>query len=405
MRQHPALANGPIYLDYNGTTPIDPAVLGAMTPYLATHFGNPSSAHAYGASARAGLDLARAQIADLVHARTGRIVFTGSGSEADALAIRGSVLAHPRAQAGLALADGPSGRPRPHVITQATEHPAVLAACADLVELHGVDLTILPVDATGRVNPADVADAITDHTVLVTIMHANNETGTTQPIADIAAVTHERGALMHCDAAQAIGKVAVDVDELGVDLLTIVGHKMYAPKGVGALYVRDGLALRPLVGGGGQEYGLRAGTENVPYAVALGHAATLAVSALAAGETARLTGLRDRLEQRLHSVLRGRSHLNGHPHDRLPNTLNIRIEGTSALALLAAMPELACSAGSACHAGQDVPSPVLSAMGIPPSEALTAIRLSLGRWTTIDEVDRAAEQIARSRTSDRATTR
>ena len=384
MSAHPALADRPIYLDYNGTTPIDPRVVEAMLPYLATTFGNPSSGHAYGADARAGLDLARQQVADLVHAGSGRIVFTGSGSEADALAIRGAVLA----------AQGRDGSRVPaHVITQATEHPAVLAACADVVDLHGVELTVLPVDGDGRVDPGDVASAIRDHTVLVTIMHANNETGTVQPIAEIAAVAHARGVLVHCDAAQSIGKLDVDVDALGVDLLTIVGHKMYAPKGVAALYVRDGVAVRPLIGGGGQEYGLRAGTENVAYAVALGHAAALAADALAAGETQRLTDLRDRLESRLADALPGRVHLNGHRTHRLPNTLNVRIDGAPALALLADLPGLAASAGSACHAGQDTPSPVLSAMGVPAPEALTAIRLSLGRWTTADEVDAAASRV------------
>lgn len=382
---HPALTDRPIYLDYNGTTPIDPGVVEAMSPYLAARFGNPSSGHAYGGDARAGLDLARRQVADLVSGTSGRIVFTGSGSEADALAIRGAVLAH---RGRGAAPTGPA-----HVITQSTEHPAVLAACADLAELHGVELTVLPVDRDGRVDPADVADAITDHTVLVTIMHANNETGTVQPIEQIAAVAHARGVLVHCDAAQSIGKLDVDVDALGVDLLTIVGHKMYAPKGVAALYVRDGVALRPLIGGGGQEYGLRAGTENVPYAVALGHAAALASQALAVGETQRLAGLRDRLESALREALPGRVHLNGHPTQRLPNTLNVCIDDAPALALLSRLPHVAASAGSACHAGQDTPSPVLTAMGVPTPQALTAIRLSLGRWTTADEVDAAADRI------------
>jgi cysteine desulfurase len=382
MNPQPGPAGRPLYFDYNGTTPIDPAVLDAMLPYLTSEFGNPSSSHAYGGAARAAVDAARDQVAELIGARDGRIVFTGSGSEADTLAIRGTVLANRR-----------PGR-RPHVITQATEHPAILAACGDLAELHGVDVTILPVDRWGRVDAASVERAITDATVLVTVMHANNETGTLQPIAEIARATHARGVLVHCDAAQSVGKIAVDVDALGVDLLTVVGHKMYAPKGVAALFVRQGVALRPLVRGGGQEGGLRAGTENVPHLVALGRAAGLAGQALAAGEAGRLTGLRDGLHHALDAALPGRVHLNGHPSERLPNTLNVSIDGVRALTLLAGLATVAASAGSACHAGHDAPSPVLTAMGVPADRAMTAVRLSLGRWTIDDDVQRAAALIA-----------
>ncbi|QGF25064.1 aminotransferase class V-fold PLP-dependent enzyme [Raineyella fluvialis] len=376
------MAGRPIYLDYNATTPVDPEVVAAMVPSLEREFGNPSSTHAYGRPARAALEAARDRVAGLLHAGAGRIVFTGSGSEADALAIRGAVLANRR-----------PGR-RPHVITQATEHPAVLAACRDLEELHGAEIAVLPVGPDGLVDPLAVADAITDDTLLVTVMHANNETGTIQPIAEIAAAAHERGVLVHCDAAQSTGKIIVDVAELGVDLLTVVGHKMYAPKGISALYVRDGVALRPLVGGGGQEGGLRAGTENVPYAVGLGRAAEVAAAALEAGETRRLTALRDRLEAGLKARLPGWVHLNGHRTRRLPNTLNVRIDGMRALTLLDDVAVLAASAGSACHAGEDAPSPVLTAMGIPADEAMTAVRLSLGRWSTEAEVDAAAAAIA-----------
>jgi cysteine desulfurase len=387
VRAHPGLRDGPIYLDYNATTPVDPSVVEAMLPYLVEEFGNPSSAHVYGHAARRALDEARHQVGELVGAADrGRVVFTGSGSEADALAIGGTVL-------GTVLAGRAERRPV-HVITQATEHPAVLAACAQLRELHDVRVTVLPVDGAGLVDPGDVADAMTEDTVLVSVMHANNETGTIQPVAEIARVAHERGALVHCDAAQSAGKIPVDVAVLGVDLLTVVGHKMYAPKGIAALYVADGVQLRPQIAGGWQEGGLRAGTENVPYAVALGHAAHLAHRALEAGETERLRGLRDHLARRLSDLLPGRVHVNGHPSRRLPNTLNVSIDGVRALTLLEMLPGVAASAGSACHAGQDTPSAVLTAMGIPADRALSAVRLSVGRWSTLDEVERAATQIA-----------
>lgn len=252
---------------------------------------------------------------------------------------------------------------------------------------------MLPVDGRGRVDPQSVADAITDATVLVTVMHANNETGTLQPISDIARVAHARGVLVQSDAAQSVGKVRVDVEELGVDLLTVVGHKMYAPKGVAALWVRDGVTLRPLVGGGGQEGGLRAGTENVAYIAGLGHAALLAARALHDGEAERLTGLRDHLHRALEQFLPGRVRLNGHPTERLPNTLNVSIDDTRALTVLGEATGIAASAGSACHAGHDTPSPVLTAMGIESGRTLSAIRLSLGRWTTRADVDHAAAAI------------
>lgn len=384
---HPGLTGRPVYLDYNATTPIDPAVVEAMLPYFTEEFGNPSSTNVYGDSTRTALAEARSRVAALLAAPPrSRVVFTGSGSEADALAIRGAVLASKR----------PRGRA--HLITQATEHPAVLAVCADLEQLHDVRVTVLPVDDTGLVDPEDVARSITSDTVLVTVMHANNETGTLQPIEAITRIAHERSVLVHCDAAQAVGKVAIDVGALGVDLLTVVGHKMYAPKAIAALYVADGVPLRPLVSGGGQEFGLRAGTENVAYAVGLGRAAQLAQSALEQGETERLRELRDLLARRLEERLPGRAHLNGHPTLRLPNTLNVGIDGTRALSLLADLPDLAASAGSACHAGQDSPSPVLTAMGQGSSRALTALRLSVGRWTTTEQLEQAAAHIASAAT-------
>lgn len=380
--------DGPIYLDYNATTPVDPRVADAIRPFLAEHFGNPSSSHAYGAAPRGALAAVRAQVADLVGATPAEMVFTGSGSEADTLAIRGVVLA--------ALTDDPArwAHGRPHVITQVTEHPAVLRACQALHRLHGVDVTYLPVDTDGLVEPGALADAITDRTVLVSVMHANNETGTIQPVADLAEITHAHGALLHTDAAQSIGKIAVKVDTLGADVLTVVGHKMYAPKGIAALYVRDGIHLEPLVPGGGQEHGLRAGTENVAYAVALGAAADLTARALDAGESDRLRGLRDTLHTLLEQRLPGRVHLNGPQDARLPNTLNVSIDGVSGDTLLANTPEIAASTGSACHSDHTDPSPVLTAMGRTPAQGLSALRLSLGRWTTHESVIAAADALS-----------
>ena len=380
---HPGLLGRPVYLDYNATTPVDPAVVEAMTPYLTREFGNPSSSHVYGAAAHEALERARGQVARLIRADPDTIVFTGSGSEADALAIRGAVLA------------APAGRRR-HVITQTTEHPAVLAACAELETLHGVDVTYLGVDADGQVDACDVAAAITPDTVLVSVMHANNETGTIQPIARIARATRAAGVLLHVDAAQSAGKIDIDVVALGADLLTIVGHKMYAPKGIAALHVRRGVRLHPLIGGGGQEHGLRSGTENVTSAIGFGEAAELASRSLADGEPARLRGLRDRLEHRLTELLPGRVHLNGHPTERLPNTANIRIDEAPALRLLDRLTDVVLSAGSACHAGQDQPSTVLTAMGLTHTEALESLRISLGRWTTAEEIDEACDHIAQA---------
>jgi cysteine desulfurase len=364
------LRTGPIYLDYNATTPVDPRVLDACLPYLTEHFGNPSSTHAYGRAARAAVDAARAAVAGLLGCAPGEVVFTGGGSEADTLAIRGAALVN---------------RDRgDHIITQETEHPAISATVDALARWHALRVTRLPVDEHGLVRPSDLAVALTGGTVLVSIMHANGETGTIQPIAELADLAHAHGALFHTDAAQSVGKIPIA--GLGVDLLTIAGHKLYAPKGVGALYVRAGLALEPAVYGGGQEGGLRSGTENVALTVALGAAARLASVAS--------PSLRDLLHDQLVEHLPGRVALNGHPTSRLPNTLNVSIAGVSGRALLAAVPEIAASTGSACHEGVDAPSAVLTAMGIPGERALSAVRLSLGRWTTESDVDRAAKLLA-----------
>jgi cysteine desulfurase len=375
MTMHPGLEEGPIYLDYNATTPVDPAVVDAMLPYLVKHFGNPSSAHQYGQAAHQAVDTARGQVAQLLGCAASEVIFTGCGSESDTLAIRGAALTLQQ-----------RGK---HIITQVTEHPAVLNSCRALTRLHGFRVTYLPVDVYGRVNPADVEAAIDDQTVLVTIMHANNETGTLQPIAAIAEIAHRHGVLMHTDASQSVGKIPTDVGTLGVDLLTVAGHKLYAPKGIGALYVRRGLQLEPVIYGGGQESGRRAGTENVAFMVGLGTACVLARGQLASSQV-RIRGLRNTLQHRLEQYLPGTVHLNGHEIERLPNTLNVSIDGVVGEEVLAATPEIASSTGSACHEGSTEPSAVLMAMGMSRERALGALRLTLGRWSTEDEVEQAA---------------
>ncbi|MQA01994.1 MAG: aminotransferase class V-fold PLP-dependent enzyme [Streptosporangiales bacterium] len=380
----PGLHDGPVYLDYNATTPVDPRVVDAMLPYLREHFGNPSSSHHYGEQPRLAVARAREQLAALLGGSADEVVFTGSGSEADALAVRGAALA--------------GGREGAHIVTQETEHPAVLETYRSLQRLHGVDVSYLPVDQHGRVDPQAVADAITPRTALVSVMYANNEVGTLQPVREIVEVAHRHDVLVHTDAAQGVGKLDVDVRQLGVDLLTVVGHKMYAPKGIGALWVRTGVRLEPIAYGGGQEGGLRAGTENVALAVALGAAADLAAADLAAGEPDRLRGLRDELHRGLGERLPGRVLLNGHPTCRLPNTANLAVTGLTGDQLLAAAPGIAASTGSACHSGTTQPSPVLEAMtrelAAGEGWASSAVRLSLGRWTTAADVDRAVSALA-----------
>ena len=377
MDIHPGLAGGPIYLDYNATTPVDPAVAAAMWPYLALHFGNPSSAHTYGHYAHDALVEARQQVSALFECMPDELIFTGGGSESDNLAIR-----------GLALALRGRGR---HIVTQVTEHPAVLNTCRALERLHGFEVTCLPVDATGRVDPASLAAALRDDTTLVTIMHANNETGVLQSLAELAEIAHQRGALLHSDAAQSVGKLPVHPRELGVDLLTVAGHKLYAPKGIGALYVRRDLLalLEPVIYGGGQEFGRRAGTENIAGIVALGKACQLAAEQLPASQV-YLSRLRDHLYQLLERALPGRVHLNGHSSERLPNTLNISIDGIIGEEVLAGVPGIASSTGSACHEGNTEPSPVLTAIGLSRTRALAALRLTLGRWSDEQQVEEAA---------------
>jgi cysteine desulfurase len=367
----------PIYLDYNATTPIDPVVAEAMLPYLREQFGNPSSTHAYGARAREAVDRARGEVARLLGAHPDEIVFTSCGTEATNHAIKGAVFA--------AFARGQIAQ---QVVISAVEHPATQEA-AGFVERLGFKRVVVDVDRYGVVDLDALERKLRAPTLLVSVMHANNETGSLQPVAEIAKLARERGALVHIDAAQSAGKIEVDVAALGADLLTLAGHKLYAPKGVGALYIRRGVRLEPFVHGAGQESGRRAGTENVPYIVALGEACRLARETLP--ETgARMQRLRDRLWAHLQTGLRDRVVLNGHPERRLPNTLNASFIGLIGSELLEAIPDIAASTGSACHEGQVSISPVLAAMRLDPLVARGAVRLSIGRYTTEAEVDRAA---------------
>jgi cysteine desulfurase len=369
--------NSPIYLDYNATTPVDPLVADAIEPYLHQHFGNPSSTHVYGRNAHQAVERAREQVALLIGAHTDEIVFTGCATEANNLAIR-----------GVARALRDQGR---HLITSAVEHPAVEQPFARLSD-DGWEVTVIPVDIYGQVDPAQLSDALRDDTVLVSIMHANNEVGTIQPVEEIAAITNPRGILLHTDAAQSAGKIPVSVDDLGVDLLSLAGHKFYATKGVGVLYVRRGTALQPVLVGAGHEAGLRPGTENVPAIAGLGEAARIAHQHKP-GQIQQLRRLRDQLHTRLAEAI-PELQLNGHPEQRLPNTLNLSFPGVDGRDLLAhAAAEVAASVGSACHEESDLVSGVLGAMGIEAERARGAVRLSIGTPTTEVEIEHAAKAL------------
>lgn len=381
----------PIYLDYNATTPIDPEVAAAIRPYLEGHFGNPSSAHVLGREAAAAVEAARGQVAALLGAKPSEVVFTSGGTEASNHAIKGAALARARAAGFFSRLVGRGVRGA-HLIVSAVEHPAT-AQPAEYLRRLGCAVTVVRVDGKGRVDPGDVARAIRPETALVSVMHSNNEVGTLMPLREIAAAARARGVLTHADAAQSLGKVAVDVNELGVDLLTVAGHKLYAPKGVGVLYVREGVRLEPLLHGAGHEAGRRAGTENVPYVVGLGRACELARLSLPAA-TGRLRALRDRLWARLRERRGERLTLNGPEEGRLPNTLNVNFAGRVGAELLASVPRVAASTGSACHEGKVSQSPVLCAMGVPPEVGKGAVRLSVGRYTTEAEVDEAADALA-----------
>jgi cysteine desulfurase len=356
----------PIYLDYNATTPVATEVVAAIRPYLESEFGNPSSSHEYGQRARQAVQQARGEVAALIGAQPDEIVFTGCATEANNLAILG-------------VARALKGNKR-HLVTSAIEHPAVMQPMLRLRE-DGWDVTVVAVDGQGMVDAQAVAASLRPDTALVSIMHANNEIGTLQPVPAIAAHTRARGILLHTDAAQSAGKVPLDVDALGVDLLTLAGHKFYATKGVGALYVRRGTALAPVLFGADQEHGLRPGTENVPAIVGIGAAARLARERLPDAPP-RLRRLRDELHRLLEAGVPGLL-LNGHPELRLPNTLHVSFPGVSGRALLAAAAEtVAASVGSACHAQADAVSGVLAAMGFDAARAMGAVRMSVGIATT-----------------------
>jgi len=375
----------PIYLDYNATTPIDPAVADAIVPYLRDHFGNPSSTHAFGTKAHAAVDEARAQVAALMGAQADEIVFTGGGSEASNQALKGAVGQKQSGWFGRWRRAG-------HIVTSAVEHPATLQPC-EYLRRQGCTVSILPVDGRGVVDLAAAKKAIVKGTTIVSVMHSNNEVGTLQPIRELAEMAQRVGALMHTDAAQSLGKLSVDVNELGVDLLSLAGHKLYAPKGIGVLYVRRGVKIESFIHGAGHENGRRAGTENVPYIVGLGKACEVARQSLP-GATEKLRTLRERLWEGLRAKLGERVILNGPERERLPNTLNVNFVGDVGADLLARTPEIAASTGSACHEGQINQSPVLCAMRVPPEIGKGAVRLSVGRFTTEDEIDRAVEVLA-----------
>jgi cysteine desulfurase len=365
----------PIYLDHNASTPILPEVLEAMLPYLSDHFGNASSPHIYGKTMHAAVEQARFQVSSLIECTPGEVFFTSGGTEANNLAIRGVAAATSE---------------RRKIVTSVIEHPATSGPCA-LLERKGYRIVRAPVDRTGRVMPEVVREALDKETVLVTIMHANSETGTLQPIAEIADAAREQGALVHTDAAQSCGKVRLSVDQEKVDLLSIAGHKLYAPQGVGALYLRSGTPIRPVLIGAGHEHGLRPGTENVASIVGLGKACEIARSSLEE-EGARQNRLRDRLWHCLQERVPGIA-LNGHPGDRLPNTLNLRFPGVSGNELLDACPGIAASTGSACHEAGENASAVILAMGIPHEQAIGSVRLTLGRGTSREDIDRAAKRL------------
>ncbi|MCX6377463.1 MAG: cysteine desulfurase NifS [Armatimonadetes bacterium] len=371
--------SGRVYLDHAATTPVLPEVADAMRPYLVEVFGNPSSVHSFGQEAKNALDAARDSVARSIGADPSEVYFTSGGTESDNLAL-----------IGVAKANRARGN---HIITCAIEHHAVLETCHYL-ETEGFEITILPVDSHGLVDPADVESAITDRTILASIMHANNEIGTIEPLAEISKITREKEIPLHTDAVQSVGAIPLSVDDLGVDLLSLTAHKFYGPKGVGALYVRRGTRIAPLIHGGAQERQRRAGTENVPGIVGLARA--LEISQDGIEERARtITGLRDYLirgiMERIPDV-----RLNGHPTERLPNNVNVAIERVEAESTILALDMLgiAASSGSACTSGALEPSHVLQALGLPLAAAMTAVRFSLGRSTTKEDLDFTIESLA-----------
>lgn len=369
-----------IYLDYNASAPIDPAVREAMLPYLGERHGNPSSSHAHGRAMRDAIERAREQVATLLGADPATIVFTSGGTESNNHVIKG-------------VAESFKDRGR-HIITTSIEHPAVLNPCRFL-ERRGFEVTYVPVDTQGCVDPESIVHEVRPDTILVSVMHANNEVGTIQPVAEIAEAARQGSVLIHTDAAQSCGKVGIDVRELGVDFLSIAGHKMYAPQGIGALYIRRGVKIEPLHHGAGHQGGRRAGTEPVASIVALGAAAESASNTIS--ETAaHMKNMRDRLYDGLKKALGDKVVLLGHPEDRLPNTLAIGFRGCVGGEILSRCPDLCASTGAACHSGERKRSDVLAAMEVPEEIAFGAIRFSVGRGTTEAEIEAAITQLVRA---------
>lgn len=367
----------PIYFDYNATTPIDPRVAEIMIPYVTDHFGNPSSGHIYGQKTKAAVDKARQQVAEMLGCSTNEIIFTSGGSESNNYAIKGVAAAYRK-----------KGK---HIITSSVEHPAVTEVCKYL-ESRGSKITYLQVDKYGMVDPAEVERAITPETVLITIMHANNEVGTIEPIAEISKIARNNGILMHSDCAQSIGKIPVNVGQLGVDLLSVAGHKLYAPKGIGALYIKSGVQLEKQIHGADHEMNLRAGTENIIEIVGLGKACEL-ISEEGEESFDRLQTLRDKFESGLKSSF-PEIKINGHPEKRLPNTSSVSFSGLEANNILLHLDNIAASAGAACHCDSVKISSVLEAMKVPLDYAKGTIRFSIGRFTAEGDIDRALKSIA-----------
>ncbi len=366
----------PFYLDYNATTPVDPEVAEAIKPYLLEFFGNPSSSHWYGIQTRKAIETARGQVADLLGSQPEEIIFTSGGSESNNFALK-----------GIAFANRGKGN---HIITSTIEHPAVTEVCRYL-EAHNFRVTYLPVDQDGIVDPVNLEKAITPQTILISLMHANNEVGTIQPISDVSALGKQNGIIIHTDAAQSAGKIPACVNELGIDLLSVAGHKLYAPKGIGALFIREGIDLEKLIHGAGHEQHKRAGTENVMGIVGLGKACEIAKRDLEKN-MAHMKSMRDRLHQGLQEKLEG-IRLNGHEEKRLPNTLSIAFPRIEADKLLSEIGGVAASAGAACHSGHASISPVLTAMRVPEEYAKGTIRFSTGKMTTPEEIEQAIKII------------
>jgi len=364
-----------VYLDNNASTPIDPLVIKEMEPYINEFYGNPSSGHWLGKKGRGAIENSRNQVAKLIGAKPKEIIFTSGGSESNNMALKGIAFAYRKKGS--------------HIITSVIEHPAIINPCKYL-EANGFKVTYVGVERDGRVNPKDIEEVMTDETILVSIMHANNETGTTQPIADISKICKKKGIYFHTDAAQTVGKIRVDVDDLGIDMLSIAGHKFYASKGIGALYIKEGVEVESLIHGANHEMGKRAGTENVPGIVGLGKASQIASENMNEYNK-KVSYLRDLLHEKLKSI--ARTNLNGHPKERLPNTLNLSFTGIDSSQMLSKLEDIALSTGSACHDSVREPSAVLTEMGITRELALGAVRFSLGRFNTEKEINYVVDEI------------